>query len=153
MDAVAEQRVRIGFCCGAFDLLHAGHVLMLKDAKAQCDVLVVGLHVDPSIERPSKNTPVQSLEERLLILAANRYVDRIVVYRTERDLVELLRELRPDVRILGSDWQEQAHTGRELQIPVYFHRRDHPWSTSELRKRVYEAEKAKRAKDNGADVL
>jgi len=151
MDAIAEKRPRIGFCCGAFDLLHAGHVLMLEDARRQCDVLVVGLHVDPSIERPNKNAPVQSLDERAIQLAAVRYVDRIAIYHTEADLVELLKELRPDVRVLGSDWMERAHTGRELQIPIYYHKRNHPWSTSDLRKRVYEAERKKKAGGNGTD--
>lgn len=151
MDAV--KRPRIGFCCGAFDLLHAGHILMLKDAKAQCEVLVAGLHIDPSVERPNKNRPVQGLRERLIQLSAVRYVDRIVAYETEADLVEVLTDLQPDVRILGDDWMERAHTGRELQIPIYYHKRDHPWSTSDLRKRVYEAEKAKKAGGNGSNVL
>ena len=128
--------MRIGFTCGTFDLLHPGHVLMLADAKGHCDSLVVGLQIDPSVDRPEKHAPVQTLEERIMVLQAIRFVDDIKIYRTEEDLVALLKALKPDLRIIGSDWRGKAYTGMELDIPIYWHERGHTWSTSELRRRV-----------------
>lgn len=127
---------RIGFTCGSFDLLHAGHCLMLEEASQQCDFLIVGLQTDPSIDRPEKNKPVQALEERLIQLRAIKYIGRIVCYDTEADLYDLLQELSPDVRILGADWEGKEYTGHDLDIPVYFNRRDHDYSTTELRLRI-----------------
>jgi glycerol-3-phosphate cytidylyltransferase len=125
--------------CGAFDLLHPGHILMLADAADQCDHLVVGLHIDPSIERPEKSKPIQTIDERMMILKAVRFVDTIVPYATEADLSTILYQLRPDVRILGSDWR-----GKEITAPdvaqIYWHERKHNWSSSEMRRRVYEIE-------------
>jgi len=134
----------VGFTCSAFDLLHAGHMLMLKDAKDQCDYLIVGLHSNPRINRVDKNEPIQSLEERRVILEGCKYVDSIVVYDTEEDLLSILKKIKPDVRILGSDWRrEESFTGKELEIDIYWHEREHSYSTSELRKRVYDKEKQK----------
>jgi glycerol-3-phosphate cytidylyltransferase len=125
-----------GFTAGAFDLLHAGHVLMLKEASEVCDHLVVGLHTDPSTDRPEKNKPIQSVEERMIQLQGCRYVDSIEVYETEDDLYRLLSDLQPDVRILGSDWKNKQFTGHDLDIPIYFNNRDHDYSSSSLRDRI-----------------
>lgn len=130
----------IGFTCSTFDLLHAGHVLMLQEAKEQCDYLIVGLQVDPSIDRPEKNSPVQSLLERQLQLKAVRYVDEIVVYQTEDDLRQILGTLPIAIRIIGEEYRNRDFTGRQLcrdlGIEIYFNRRSHSLSSSELRERV-----------------
>ena len=126
----------IGFTCSCFDLLHAGHILMLKDAKEQCDYLIVGLQTDPTLDRPEKNKPIQSLEERKIQLEAVKYVDEILKYNTEKELFEILRMLRPDVRILGSDYEGKYFTGTELNIPIYYHKRNHNYSSSNLRQKI-----------------
>ena len=129
--------MKIGFTCSCLDLLHAGHILMLKDSKEQCDKLIVGLQTDPSIDRPlTKNKPIQSLRERKIQLEAVRYVDDIFVYETESDLVDLLKLVKPDVRILGSDYKDESFTGDDLNIPIYYHERDHDYSSSDLRKKI-----------------
>ena len=130
----------VGFTCSCFDLLHAGHILMLKDAKEQCDYLIVGLQTDPTIDRPdTKNKPIQSLEERLIQLRAVRYVDEIRIYSTESDLRDMLCEIWPSVRILGSDYiTKDNFTGCGYDIPIYYHERNHNYSSSELRKKLRE---------------
>jgi len=133
-----------GFTCGAFDLLHAGHAEMLEECKKVCDYLIVGLQSDPSIDRKTKNKPVQTLKERYRMLKSIKYVDEIVLYDTESDLVELLKKLPIDVRIIGADWKGKEYTGKGLPIEIYFNTRNHSLSTSELRKRVYEAELEKK---------
>lgn len=148
-----NKNLRIGVTFSAFDLCHAGHMLMLKDAKAQCDYLIVGLQDDPSQSTDAvyrhktggkaKNTPIMSLEERRTILEGVKYVDEIFVYSTEEDLLNWLRSHAYDVRILGSDWEGKPYTGHDLPHTAYFHKRTHSYSTTELRKRVYEAEKAR----------
>ena len=130
--------MKIGFTCSCFDLLHAGHILMLKDAKAQCDKLIVGLQTDPTIDRPEKNKPIQSLEERKIQLEAVKYVDGVIIYETENDLYELLYKLMPDVRILGTDYEHKHFTGIDLHIPIYFHNRNHNYSTTNIRKKLLE---------------
>ena len=139
---------RVGFTAGAFDLCHAGHILVFKEARGVCDYLIVGLQSDPSLDRPEKNKPVMSLEERKIILEAIRYIDEIVVYDTEEELYNLLKENKSgiDVRIIGKDWEGKPYTGHDLPIEIYFNTRDHGFSTSALRRRVYEAEAAKRGK-------
>jgi len=134
-----------GFTCGAFDLLHAGHALMLKECKDYCDYLIVGLQRDPNVDRPEKNKPVQSYEERKIMLSSIKYVDEIVFYDTEDDLVSLLQSIDIDIRIIGADWKDKKYTGWKLDIPVVFNSRDHGYSTSDLRKRVYKAEDKKRS--------
>jgi glycerol-3-phosphate cytidylyltransferase len=109
---------------------------MLKDAKEQCDKLIVGLQTDPTIDKPEKNKPIQSFEERKIQLEAVKYVDEIVEYETENELYELLKTLIPDVRILGTDYIEKSFTGDDLNIPIYFHKRNHDYSTSNLRKKI-----------------
>ena len=132
--------MKIGFVCSCFDLLHAGHCLMLKDAKAQCDHLIAGLQIDPSVDRPSKNEPILSLEERRILLESNKYVDEIVLYGTEGDLAEILRCMRPQVRILGGDYKDKVATGQEYSEEIYYHNRDHGWSTSKLRRKIFIAQ-------------
>ena len=127
----------IGFTCSCFDLLHAGHILMLKDAKKQCDFLIVGLQTDPTINRPkSKNKPIQSIEERKIQLEAIKYIDKIIIYNTEEELYELLKKTNPDVRILGSDYINKSFTGDDLDIKIYFHERKHNYSSSILREKI-----------------
>ena len=127
----------VGFTCSTFDLLHAGHILMLKEVKKQCHYLVVGLHTDPTIDRPEKNKPIQSIEERRIQLEAVKYVDEIVEYDTEEDLVKLLKEISPEVRFVGEDWKDNPNlTGIDLPIKIVFNTRDHNYSSTELRKRI-----------------
>ena len=110
----ADVKKTKGFTCGAFDLLHAGHALMLKEAKEQCDYLIVGVQYDPSLDRPNKNRPVQSYEERVTMVKSIKYVDEVVLYETEEDLYSLLEKIMPDVRIIGSDWKGKKFTGHDL---------------------------------------
>ena len=130
--------MRVGFTCSTFDLLHAGHILMLKEAKAQCDYLIVGLQTDPTIDRATKNKPVQSITERFIQLEAVKYIDEIVVYASEDDLIQILKAYNIDVRILGEDYKDKPFTGNDLPIEVYFNKRTHKYSTTELRSRIAE---------------
>lgn len=125
-----------GFTCGAFDLCHAGHVLMFKECKQKCDYLIVGLHTNPQTDRPEKNKPIMSLFERYTILNSISYIDKIIVYETEADLLNFLKDLKPDVRFVGADWEGKRFTGDELPIKVIFNSRDHSFSSSELRQRI-----------------
>ncbi|MBP9668775.1 MAG: adenylyltransferase/cytidyltransferase family protein [Candidatus Pacebacteria bacterium] len=136
---------KVGFTCGAFDLCHAGHVLMFEECKQVCEYLIVGLQSDPSLDRSTKNKPIMSLEERFTILRGIRYVDEVVVYHTEAALYELLKNYSAviQVRIIGADWRGQPYTGHDLSIPIHFNTRDHGYSTSELRRRVFHAERAR----------
>ena len=126
----------IGFTCSSFDLLHAGHILMLKDAKEQCDKLIVGLQTDPTLDRPEKNKPIQSQKERYIQLEAVKYIDDIFVYDTEASLLDLLKLVKPDIRILGSDYEGKSFTGDDLDIPIYYHKRNHNYSSSNLREKI-----------------
>jgi glycerol-3-phosphate cytidylyltransferase len=137
-----------GFTCSTFDLFHAGHIMMLKEARTQCDYLIVGLQTDPTIDRPlEKNKPVQSVFERYEQLKACKYVDEVLVYATEKDLVDILLSYPIDVRILGNEYEHKNFTGRaecvERGIQFYFNKRDHSFSTTELRQRVVDAEAEK----------
>jgi glycerol-3-phosphate cytidylyltransferase len=136
--------MKTGFTCSVFDLFHAGHIIMLKEAKSQCDYLIVGLQTDPTIDRKEKNKPVQSVFERFVQLNACVYVDEIVVYATEKDLVDILLSYPIDVRILGNEYENKQFTGKsecmDRGIEFYFNKRDHSFSTTELRQRVVDAE-------------
>lgn len=148
LNKIRAQGKRIGITFSTFDLLHAGHVAMLAEAKNHCDYLVAGLQTDPTIDRPdTKNRPVQSIIERQLTLSACRFVDEIVVYETEKDLIDIILTLPIDVRILGVEYEDTNFTGRNegaaKQITHVFNRRDHSFSSSSLRKRVAEAENRK----------
>ena len=131
---------KVGFTASAFDLLHAGHVAMLEEAKEQCDWLIVGLQTDPTIDRPEKNKPIQTITERYIQLRACKFVDEIYVYATEADLMDLLAILPIDVRIIGSDYIDKDFTGKQFcwanDIGIYYNRRSHKLSTSELRSRI-----------------
>jgi glycerol-3-phosphate cytidylyltransferase len=133
---------RVGITCSTFDLLHAGHVVMLREAKSQCDYLICALQNDPSIDRPEKNKPVQNIVERQAQLAAIKYVDEILVYNTEKELLDILGMYQIDVKIMGEEYRDQDFTGKDLcrqrDIEFYFNKRDHRFSTSDLRKRVVE---------------
>jgi glycerol-3-phosphate cytidylyltransferase len=134
--------MKIGFTCSAFDLLHAGHIAMLREAKTQCDYLICGLQVDPSLDRQEKNQPIQTVVERYTQLNAVQYVDEIIPYVTEQDLEDILSALQIDVRIIGSEYKSGTFTGRAIcasrGIEIYFNKRDHRFSTSDLRRRVWE---------------
>lgn len=127
----------IGITASTFDLLHAGHVLMLKEAKEVCDYLICALHVDPSLERPTKNRPVQTLYERFIQLEAVKYVDKIIPYQTEDELKNILLTNNINVRIIGEDYAGKPFTGDELKdIKIYYNNRKHTYSSTELRKRI-----------------
>jgi glycerol-3-phosphate cytidylyltransferase len=139
------QGLTIGITFSAWDLLHAGHIAMLAEAKNHCDYLIAGLQTDPTIDRPeSKNKPVQSIVERQIQLSACRFVDEVVVYQTEQDLVDLLLILPVDVRILGVEYENKDFTGKseclDRAITLVFNSRDHSFSSSSLRKRVAQSE-------------
>lgn len=143
-----DEGKRIGITFSTFDMLHAGHIAMLAEAKNHCDYLIAGLQTDPTIDRPdTKNKPVQSIVERQIQLAACRYVDEVVVYQTEQDLVDLLLILPIDVRVLGVEYADKEYTGKHecaiRGVECIFNRRDHSFSSSGLRSRVVEAETVK----------
>ena len=139
--------VRRGFTCSAFDLLHAGHILMLEEAKNNCDHLIVGLQNDPTIDRASKNKPIQSLVERYIQLKAVRYVDEIIVYNTEKDLEDLLKILDIQIRFIGEEYKDKLLTGRDIctarNISIHYNKREHSFSTTELRSRIAHKEAVK----------
>ena len=140
---------KIGFTCSTFDLFHAGHVAMLEECKQNCDYLIVGLQTDPSIDRQEKNKPVQSIVERYVQLSACKYVDEIVPYETEKDLLDYLKlhERTINIRFVGEEYMDKDFTGRELtstfgddnKMIIYYNRRSHDFSSSELRKRIQNA--------------
>ena len=141
--------MKIGFNCSSWDLLHVGHITMLKKERELCDYLKIALQVDPTIDRPGiKNKPVQSVYERYTQLQAVKYVDEILVYETEQDLLNLLMTQDIDIRFLGEEYREKDCTGKQYcidrGIEIFYHSRQHSFSSSELRNRVYELEKQKR---------
>jgi glycerol-3-phosphate cytidylyltransferase len=135
--------MKTGFTCSTFDLFHAGHIMMLKEAKEQCDYLLVGLQTDPTIDRKEKNKPIQSVFERYVQLKACVYVDEVVVYATEKELRDILLSYPIDVRILGEEYQDREFTGHDIPMEFYFNNRRHSFSTTELRQRVVDAERIK----------
>jgi len=139
--------MKVGITFSAFDLLHAGHVKMLEDAKRECDYLICGLQTDPTIDRPEKNRPVQSVVERYIQLKGCKYVDEIVPYATEQDLEDVLRSFKIDIRIIGDEYKNKQFTGRqyceEKGIALHFNKREHRFSSSELRREVQTKENLK----------
>jgi glycerol-3-phosphate cytidylyltransferase len=140
---------RVGFTCSTFDLFHAGHVMMLEEAKRVCNYLIVGIQVDPTIDRPGvKNKPVQSIIERQIQVSACRFVDEIMVYTTEKELEDILMSMPIDVRILGEEYRDKEFTGKDIcekrKIELHFNKRDHFFSSSDLRQRVFDAECSRR---------
>lgn len=148
--------MKIGITFSAFDLLHAGHIKMLEEAKRQCDYLICGLQTDPTLDRPEKNKPVQTVVERYIQLKACSFVDEVVPYATEQDLEDILRSFHIDVRILGDEYKEKNFTGRayceEKGIELYYNTRDHRFSSSGLRKEVTEKENGKNGIEIGIKV-
>ena len=139
-----EKGLRIGITFSTFDLCHAGHVAMLSECKNHCDYLIAGLQTDPTLDRASKNAPIQTVVERQIQLGCNRFVDEIVVYQTEKDLQDILLTLPIDVRILGIEYENKDFTGKDIcmnrGIEIVYNGRDHSFSSSNLRKRVADAE-------------
>ena len=139
---------KIGVTFSTFDLLHPGHILMLEDCKKVCDHLIVGIQSDPTIDRKidsdkysiisgkSKNSPIQTLEERLIMIKSIKFVDEVFVYDTEEDLYDWLKNNKWDIRILGSDWKGKKFTGYDIDGKLHFHNRDHDWSTTAFRNRI-----------------
>lgn len=142
-----KNGLKVGFTASTFDLFHAGHVVMLQEAKRNCDYLIAAIQTDPTIDRPSKNKPIQSIVERQLQVKACKYVDEVIVYSTEKDLEDLLKTLPIDVRILGLEYKDKQFTGKDIcllrNIEFHYNSRDHSFSSTDLRKRTYEAEKEK----------
>ena len=142
-----KNEMRVGITFSAFDLLHAGHIKMLEEAKRQCDYLICGLQTDPTLDRPEKNKPTQTVVERYIQLKGCKYVDEIVPYATKQDLEDILRSFKIDVRIIGDEYVNMPFTGREYceekGIELYFNKRDHRFSSSGLRKIVSEKERLK----------
>ena len=132
--------MKVGFTCSTFDLLHAGHIIMLREAKEQCDYLICGLQIDTSIDRPEKNSPIQTVVERYTQLQAVRFVDEIIPYLHEIDLEDILQMRQINIRILGEEYRDKEFTGRDIckkrDIELYFNQRDHRFSSSDLRNRV-----------------
>lgn len=149
MDVTRLQQIReeqrgkkIGVIFSCFDLLHAGHCLILEEGKRNCDYFVVGLQTDPTVDRPTKNKPIQSVEERLIQVRNQKSVDEVVLYTTEAELVQFLEALRPDIRITGDDYVGKEFTGKDFPgVQIIYHQRSvHDYSTTRLRQRIYEAE-------------
>ena len=139
--------MKIGITFSTFDLLHAGHIKMLEEAKQQCDYLIVGLQTDPTLDRPEKNKPTQTIVERYIQLKGCKFVDEIVPYATEQDLLDVLQSFKIDVRIVGDEYKSKDFTGKkyceENGIDLYYNSRSHRFSSTALRKVVYEKEKVK----------
>lgn len=137
--ALQSLTMKKGITFGAFDLFHAGHVLMLQEAKTVCDYLIVCVQTDPSLDRAEKNGPIQSIVERQIQVSACKYVDEVIVYDTESDVLEILKSVEWDVRVLGDEYRDKEFTGKEESLDrCYFNRRPHTFSSSELRLRVVE---------------
>jgi glycerol-3-phosphate cytidylyltransferase len=134
------KKIKIGITFSSFDLFHSGHVAMLKEAKDNCDYLIVGLQTDPTIDRPEKNNPIQSVFERYVQLEGCKYIDEIIPYETEKDLIDILLTYKIDVRFIGEEYKSLDFTGKQLSvdkgIELYYNKRQHSFSTSELRKRI-----------------
>ena len=139
--------MKTGITFSSFDLFHAGHVKMLEEAKSQCDYLIAGLQLDPSIERQEKNKPIQSIIERYVQLRACKYIDEVVPYITEQDLVDILSSFKIDLRIIGEEYKEKSFTGKEYceksKIEIYYNKREHRFSSSTLRNEVFNLERKK----------
>jgi glycerol-3-phosphate cytidylyltransferase len=140
---------KIGITFSTFDMLHAGHIAMLAEAKNHCDYLIAGLQTDPTIDRPdTKNKPVQSIVERYVQLSAVKFVDEIIVYDTEKDLEDLLMFLPITIRVIGEEYRDKAFTGKNIcedrGIKIFYNSRTHRFSSSELRQRTYQSELSKK---------
>ena len=136
---IPVEEVKIGFTCSTFDLFHAGHIVMLQESKSLCDYLVCGLLTDPTIDRPdTKSKPVQTAFERYVQLSSCRYVDEVIPFSTEQEIIDMVLSIQPDIRIVGEEYRDRDHTGKGL-CPVHYNKRKHSFSSTSLRKRVQEA--------------
>ena len=139
--------MKVGITFSTFDLFHAGHVKMLEEAKSKCDYLIVGLQLDPSIDRPKKNKPTQSIIERYVQLRGCKYIDEIIPYVSENDLIDVLSSFKIDLRIIGEEYKNKAFTGKDYcvkkGIEIYYNKREHRFSSSALRKQVAKSENKK----------
>jgi glycerol-3-phosphate cytidylyltransferase len=146
------NKIKTGITFSTFDLLHAGHIAMLAEAKSVCDYLICGLHVDPQVERPNKNQPIQSVVERYIQLSSVQYVDEVIPYNLEKDLHDILLTYPVDVRIIGADYKDTEFSGKDIclakGIDIYYNKRSHNFSSTELRKRIQQAENEKQIKSN-----
>lgn len=134
----------IGFTCSTFDLFHAGHVVMLQDAKEMCDYLIVGLLSDPTIDRPeTKNKPIQTMLERYIQVSSCKYVDEVIPFQTEQEIIDIILTINPDIRIVGEEYEGKDHTGKGL-CKVHYNKRRHSFSTTELRKRIENKQKSEK---------
>jgi len=144
--------MKTGITFSTFDLLHAGHIAMLAEAKSTCDYLICGLHVDPQIERPNKNKPIQSIVERYIQLSSVQYVDEIIPYNLEKDLYDILLTYPINIRIIGADYKDTEFSGKDIcltkGIEIYYNKRSHNFSSTELRQRIQQAENDKQIKSN-----
>ena len=143
-----KNNITIGITCSTFDLLHSGHIIMLEECKKYCDYLICALQVDPTIDRPIKNKPIQSIVERYIQLDAVQHVNKIIPYSTEEELITILSSLDLDVRIIGEEYKDTDFTGKDVcikrGIKIVYNKRDHDFSTTSLRQRIYEQESTKR---------
>jgi len=143
--------MKVGITFSAFDLFHAGHVKMLEEAKSKCDYLIVGLQLDPSIDRPEKNKPTQSIVERYVQLRACKYIDEVIPYITEEDLIDVLSSFKIDLRIIGEEYKEKEFTGKNYcktkGIEIYYNKRDHRFSSSALINQIAKVENSKKNKN------
>ena len=136
MENINRSLMKKGITASTFDLLHAGHILMLKEAKSVCDYLIVALQVDPTIDRPEKNKPIQSYYERWVQVSAVKYVDEIIPYATEEELRTILQNYEIDIRILGDEYYDRYFTGNDLQMEYHYNKMTHGYSSTELRNRI-----------------
>ena len=137
---IPVEEVKIGFTCSTFDLFHAGHIVMLQESKSLCDYLVCGLLTDPTIDRPdTKSSPIQTPFERYVQLSSCRYVDEVIPFSTEQEIIDMVLSIQPDIRIVGEEYRDRDHTGKGL-CKVHYNKRKHSFSSTSLRKRVQEAE-------------
>ena len=134
------KNLKKGLVAGCWDLMHPGHILLFKECKKNCDWLVACLSVDPSIDRPNKNRPIESADERTIRLMGCKYIDEVIYYYSEAELRKIIQEVNPDIRFLGSDWKGKQYSGHDLPVPVMFIARDHNYSSSNLRKRICDAQ-------------
>ena len=139
--------MKVGITFSTFDIFHAGHIKMLEEAKSKCDYLIIGLQLDPSIDRPEKNKPTQTIVERYVQVRSCKYIDEVVPYVTEQDLIDILSSFKIDLRIIGEEYKDKGFTGKDYcekkGIEIYYNRREHRFSTSALRKQVSDSEKNK----------
>ena len=135
------QEIKVGFTCSTFDLFHAGHIVMLQEAKSLCDYLIIGLLVDPTVDRPdAKNMPIQSVFERYVQVSSCQFVDEVVPFTTEQELIDMILTIQPDVRIVGEEYKGTEHTGVGL-CPIHYNKRRHSFSTTDLLQRVEKSNK------------